>query len=163
MSEDEIYILENLNYYYYSQNAFTIRIALHGHLIRILQFEGHLPCISNTNYEWRGSTTTVVSGPLITALVSGRVTPPNNPLRTKLFFPSIFKISRKIGCYRLPIHRRGTHKNLFMIPSYLKKKKKMAWRPLTMSLCLKGLGRRQCYLLLSPAESAESWDVLREH
>ena len=114
-----MYILENMNYY--SQNAFTIRIALHGHLIRILQFEGLLPCISNTSYEWRGSTT---------ASVPNRVTPSYNPLRTKLFFPVIFNISRKIGCYRLPTHKRGTHRNFFHDP-----------------FLFIGLRRRQCYVI----------------
>ena len=32
-------------------------------------------CNSNTSYEWRGSSTAVVSGPLITAFVSGREIP----------------------------------------------------------------------------------------
>ena len=39
-------------------------------------FEGPLPCNSNTSYEWRGSSTAVESGPLITASMSGLVKPP---------------------------------------------------------------------------------------
>ena len=33
---------------------------------------------------------------------------------------NILKRQPKIGCYRLPIHRRGVHRIFFMIPSYYK-------------------------------------------
>ena len=39
-----------------------------------------------------------------------------NPLLQEFFFPSVFEIWPKIGCYRLPTHRRGAHTNFFDDP-----------------------------------------------
>ena len=36
-----------------------------------------------------------------------------NPLLHEFFFSSVFKIKRKIGCYRLPTHKRGAHREFF--------------------------------------------------
>ena len=45
-----------------------------------------------------------------------------NPLLHKFFFSSVFEAMPRIGCYRLPTHRRGAH-GKFLLSFFIKKSK----------------------------------------
>ena len=65
------------------------------------------------------------------------------------FFVVVFRYSLRIGCYRIPTHRRGAHRIFFIIPSYFKIKILTKYCPLA-TLCNKGLNslERHPYLKL---------------
>ena len=56
----------------------------------------------------------------------------------KFFFPSIFEIKLKIGCYRLPTHRHESHEKISLKTSYCRIEI-LAKRPLRMMPGIRGL------------------------